>query len=157
MKIADIKITELQNIPVTPPLFKQPLRTGVRLLKLKTDDGLVGLSQIGGFLHSAPVAAIKQERLPFLKGKDPLENERLMHQMLWKFNTRAHGGVWNYAVSAIDVALWDIKGKLYNTPVWRLLGGAQKQIPAYITFGLRAYTSDELAAAGQDSPARGAN
>ena len=46
MKIADIEIIELQNIPVTPPLFKQPLRTGVRLLKLKTDDGLVGLSQI---------------------------------------------------------------------------------------------------------------
>ena len=53
LKIADIEIIELQNIPVTPPLFKQPLRTGVRLLKLKTDDGIVGLSQIGGFMHSA--------------------------------------------------------------------------------------------------------
>ena len=103
MKIADIEIIELQNIPVTPPLFKQPLKTAVRILKLKTDDGLVGLSQIGGFLHAATVAAIKQELLPFLKGKDPLENERLMHQMLWKLNTRTHGGVWNYAVSAIDV------------------------------------------------------
>ena len=58
MKIADLEIIELQNIPVTPPLFKEPLRTGVRLLKLKTDDGLVGLSQIGGFLHAATVAAI---------------------------------------------------------------------------------------------------
>ena len=155
MKIADIEIIELQNIPVTPPLFKQPLRTGVRLLKLKTDDGHVGLSQIGGFLHAATIAAIKDELLPFLKGKDPLENERLMHQMLWKFNTRAHGGVWNYAVSAIDVALWDIKGKFYNTPVWRLLGGAQKSIPAYITFGLRAYSRDELAAAAKHWVASG--
>ena len=155
MKIADIEIIELQNIPVTPPLFKQPLRTGVRLLKLKTDDGLVGLSQIGGFLHAATIAAIKQELLPFLKGKDPLENERLMHQMLWKFNTRAHAGVWNFAVSAIDVALWDIKGKFYNAPVWRLLGGAQKSILAYITFGLRAYGRDELAAAAKHWVANG--
>jgi L-rhamnonate dehydratase len=149
LKIADIEILELQNIPVTPPLFKQPVRTAVRLLKVKTDDGRIGLSQLGGFMHSATAAFVQQDLLPFLKGKDPLENERLMHQMLWKFNTRAHAGVWNFAASAIDVALWDIKGKFYNTPVWRLLGGAQKAIPSYITFGLRAYSRDELAAAAK--------
>jgi L-rhamnonate dehydratase len=149
LKIADIEILELQNIPVTPPLFKQPLRTAVRLLKVKTDDGRIGISQLGGFMHSATAAFIQQDLLPFLKGKDPLENERLMHQMLWKFNTRAHAGVWNFAASAIDVALWDIKGKFYNAPVWRLLGGAQKAIPAYITFGLRAYSRDELAEAAR--------
>jgi L-rhamnonate dehydratase len=73
----------------------------------------------------------------------------LMHQMLWKFNTRAHGGVWNFAVSAIDVALWDIKGKFFKTPVWRLLGAAQKSVPAYITFGLRAYSKEQLADAAK--------
>ena len=65
-----------------------------------------------------------------------------MHQMLWKFNTRAHAGVWNFAVSAIDVALWDIKGKFFKVPIWRLLGAAQKSLPAYITFGLRAALLD---------------
>ncbi|MEA2659387.1 MAG: L-rhamnonate dehydratase [Candidatus Binatota bacterium] len=155
MKIAAIDLIELQNIPVTPPLFKQPLRTGVRLVKVKTDDGLVGLSQLGGFMHSAGAAFIREELAPFLIGKDPLENERLMHQMLWKFNTRAHSGIWNFAVSAVDVALWDIKGKFYNTPVWRLLGGAQKSVPAYITFGLRAYGRDELAAAAKHWAANG--
>ncbi len=149
MKIADIEIIELQNIPVTPPLFKQPVRAAVRLLKIKTADGIVGLSQFGGFMHSATAAFIQQDLAPFLKGQDPLENERLMHQMLWKFNTRAHAGVWNFAASAVDVALWDIKGKFYNAPVWRLLGGAQKSIPAYITFGLRAYGRDELAEAAK--------
>jgi len=39
-----LSCSELQNIPVTPPLFKQPLRTSVRLLKVKTEDGLVGIS-----------------------------------------------------------------------------------------------------------------
>jgi len=155
LKIADIELLELQNIPVTPPLFKQPVRTAVRLVKVKTDDGLVGISQFGGFMHSATAAFIQQDLLPFLKGKDPLENERLMHQMLWKFNTRAHAGVWNFAVSAIDVALWDIKGKFYKAPIWRLLGGAQKSIPAYITFGLRAYGRDELAAAAKHWVAAG--
>ncbi|HMF74316.1 MAG TPA: mandelate racemase/muconate lactonizing enzyme family protein [Bryobacteraceae bacterium] len=106
-------------------------------------------------MHSAGAAFIREELAPFLIGKDPLENERLMHQMLWKFNTRAHSGIWNFAVSAIDVALWDIKGKFYNTPVWRLLGGAQKSVPAYITFGLRAYGRDELAAAAKHWAANG--
>ena len=78
-----------------------------------------------------------------------------MHQMLWKFNTRAHAGVWNFAVSAIDVALWDIKGKFFKTPIWRLLGGAQKSLPAYITFGLRAYSRDELAEAAKYWVGRG--
>jgi L-rhamnonate dehydratase len=155
LKIADIEILELQNIPVTPPLFKQPVRAAVRLLKVKTDDGIVGLSQIGGFMHSATIAFIRNDLTPFLKGKDPLETERLMHQMIWKFNTRAHGGVWNFAVSAIDVALWDIKGKFYNAPVWRLLGAAQKSIPAYITFGLRAYARDQLAEAAKYWVAKG--
>jgi L-rhamnonate dehydratase len=149
LKIAGVEIIELQNIPVTPPLFKQPLRAAARLLKVNTEEGIVGVSQLGGFMHSATTAFIQQDLAPFLRGKDPLENERLMHQMLWKYNTRAHAGVWNFAVSAIDVALWDIKGKFYNAPVWRLLGGAQKSVPAYITFGLRAYDRDELAAAAK--------
>lgn len=149
MKIADIELLELKNIPVTPPLFKEPVRTGVRIVKVKTDEGLTGISQFGGFMHSATAAFIQTDLLPFLQGKDPLENERLMHQMLWKFNTRAHAGVWNFAVSAIDVALWDIKGKFYKAPIWRLLGGAQKSIPAYITFGLRAYNREDLAGAAK--------
>lgn len=155
MKIANIEIVQLQNVPVTPPLFKQPVRAGVRLLKVSTDDGIIGISQFGGFMHSATAAFIQHDLAPFLIGQDPLENERLMHQMLWKFNTRAHAGVWNFAVSAIDVALWDIKGKFYNAPVWRLLGGAQKSIPAYITFGLRAYSRDELAEAAKYWAAKG--
>jgi L-alanine-DL-glutamate epimerase-like enolase superfamily enzyme len=155
LKIADVEILELQDIPVTPPLFKEPVRATVRLLQVKTDDGIVGISQIGGFMHSATMAFIRHDLAPFLKGKDPLETERLMHQMMWKFNTRAHGGVWNFAVSAIDVALWDIKGKFYNTPVWRLLGAAQKSLPAYITFGLRAYSRDDLAEAAKYWVAKG--
>ncbi len=125
LKIADIEILELQNIPVTPPLFKAPVLVAVRVLKVKTDDGIVGLSQIGGFMHSATAAFIQNDLTTLLKGKDPLETERLMHQMLWKFNTRAHAGVWNFAVSAIDVALWDIKGKFFKVPIWRLLGAPE--------------------------------
>ena len=60
-------------------------------------------------------------------------------------------------MSAVDIALWDIKGKHYKEPVWRLLGGAKKKVPAYITFGLLEFSREQLvefarrfAAEGQD-------
>jgi L-alanine-DL-glutamate epimerase-like enolase superfamily enzyme len=47
-------------------------------------------------------------------------------------------------VSAVDIALWDIKGKHYREPVWRLLGGAKKRVPVYITFGLLEFNREQL-------------
>ena len=149
MKITAIEIVDLANIPVKPPLFKDPVRSSAKLVKVETDEGLIGVSHIYGPTPTVSAALIKEELTPFLKGKDPLETERLMHHMLWRFNSRGHGGIWNFAVSAIDIALWDIKGKQYKTPVWRLLGGAQKTLPAYITFGVRAYSKEELVEAAK--------
>lgn len=107
MKITGIEIIELRNIPITPPLFKQPVRTAA--LKVKTDQGIVGVSQLGGFMHSATTAFVQQDLRALLARQRPIgKNERLTHQMLWKYNTRADASVWNFAVSAIDVALWDI-------------------------------------------------
>ena len=155
MKIAAIEIFELANIPVTPPLVKSPMFQSVTLLQVKTDDDIVGISQISGLMPSATIAFIERDLAPFLKGKDPLETERLMHQMLWNFNSRAHAGVWSFAVSAIDVALWDIKGKYFKIPVWRLLGGAQKAVPAYLTYGFRTYSREDLVGAAKHFVAQG--
>jgi L-rhamnonate dehydratase len=149
MKVATIEVVELANIQVTPPLFKAPMSQGVTLLKVKTDNGIVGMSQVTGMMLPSTVSFIRQELGPFLTGRDPLETERLMHEMLWKFNSRAHAGVWSFAVSAVDVALWDIKGKYFDIPVWRLLGGAQKSVPAYFTYGFRNYSREELAEAAR--------
>jgi L-alanine-DL-glutamate epimerase-like enolase superfamily enzyme len=128
---------------------------GITLLKVKTDNGIVGISQVSGMMLPTTIAFIQHDLAPFLHGRDPLDTERLMHEMLWKFNSRAHGGVWNFAVSAIDIALWDIKGKHFNIPVWRLLGGAQKSVPAYFTYGFRNYSREELAEAAKHFVAQG--
>src|SRR5690606_6590697 len=63
-------------------------------------------------------------------------SERLGH----KFVT----GVFACANSLIDVALWDIKGKATNQPIWQMLGGARSVAPVYITFGLPGYTEEQL-------------
>jgi len=58
-------------------------------------------------------------------------------------------------VSAIDIALWDIKGKHYREPVWRLLGGAQNPVQAYVTFGLKQYEKDQLVEVAKQLVERG--
>jgi len=147
LKIASVRIFVLSGIEVTPPVSRRKIRAETMLVSVETDAGILGISEIKYAPKSATIRFICDELAPFLKGKDPLDTERLMHQMLWRFNNRGHGGVWNHAVSAIDVALWDIKGKFLKQPVWRLLGGAQVSVPAYVTFGLREYSREELAEA----------
>jgi L-alanine-DL-glutamate epimerase-like enolase superfamily enzyme len=149
MKIADIRTLTLADIPIEVPFQKTPIRSSLHLVLVETDDGIVGISEISHAPKSATVAFIENDLTPFLKGRDPLETERLMHLMLWNFNTRAHSGVWNAAASAIDVALWDIKGKYFDMPVWRLLGGAQSAVPAYLTCGLRTYSTEQLVEAAR--------
>src|SRR4029434_2890820 len=64
-------------------------------------------------------------------------------------------GAWSSAVSAVDIALWDIKGKHLGQPVWKLLGGYSATVPAYITFGLLEYTREQLVEVAKQFTAQG--
>jgi L-rhamnonate dehydratase len=97
-------------------------------LTIETDDGVRGIS--GPF--RAPCAHIVSSQLrPILLGKDPRASEYLwdvMHRLL------VHGrqGEAMFAISVVDCALWDLKGKWLSQPVWRVLGGPTRtEIPAY--------------------------
>ena len=97
-------------------------------LVIETDDGVSGLA--GPF--RAPCAHIVATQLrPILLGRDPLATEYLwdvMHRLL------VHGrqGEAMFAISVVDCALWDLKGKWLGQPVWRVLGGPTRmEIPAY--------------------------
>ncbi|MDP2949379.1 MAG: mandelate racemase/muconate lactonizing enzyme family protein [Chloroflexota bacterium] len=150
MKIARIEASYLTNVPITPPpLLKEPNRASVVIVEVETDTGLVGYGATGGMLPWSIVSFINREAAPALVGEDPLLTERVWTLMLKRFNQRALTGVWSFATSAIDIALWDIKGKCFGQPVWRLLGGAQNPVPAYITFGLPHYTREQLAEAAK--------
>jgi L-rhamnonate dehydratase len=111
---------------------------------VETDKGIAGHGLTRGSQRFAIREFINREAAPFLRGKNPLETERVWNQLYKQFNPRAQTGMWSSAVSAIDIALWDLKGKHYKEPVWRLLGGAQNPVPAYVTFGLKQYSADQL-------------
>ncbi len=105
------------------------------LVKITTDDGLVGWGEsITQFKEAnAPVAAlINGLAEDFLIGKDPINNIaiwRSLKERAWWYGYR--GGIASYAISAIDIALWDLKGKALNTSVLQLLGGpVHERLPA---------------------------
>ena len=97
------------------------------LVKITTEDGVVGWGESITQFPEANFAtkAIIEGMAERVIGKDPLENIAIWHQLRdkkWWYGYR--GGIASYAVAAIDMALWDIKGKLLNTSVLNLLGGA---------------------------------
>jgi L-rhamnonate dehydratase len=93
--------------------------------KVTAEDGAWGLGMTS---HGRPVAAVIEDHLgPQLVGEDVFAGEKIA-DMLFRL-TKPYGspGLASYAISAIDLALWDLRGKLLGQPVYKLLGGAQKE------------------------------
>ena len=91
-------------------------------LTLKADNGLQGLY---GPIDTEAAYVVHQQLRQFVLGKDPLAGETLWDQM-FRSNRHARGGAYMMAISAIDNAAWDLRGRYFNTPVYRLLGGPTK-------------------------------
>jgi L-alanine-DL-glutamate epimerase-like enolase superfamily enzyme len=154
MKITDVKAT-LHKIPIEAPLLKEKISTPIVFTTVETDQGVTGYGLTRAAQRHGAKEFINREAAPFLRGKNPLETERVWQQLYKQFNPRGQTGMWSSAVSAIDIALWDIKGKHYQEPVWRLLGGAQNPVPAYVTFGLRNYDAEQLGEVAKQFVAEG--
>ena len=154
LKITDVKAT-LHRVPVEVPLLKEAIVMAVLFTVVETDQGVSGYGLTRGAQRYGMREFINREVAPFLRGKNPLETERIWNQLYKQFNPRAQTGMWSSAVSAIDIALWDIKGKHYKEPVWRLLGGAQNPVASYVTFGLKQYTRDQLVEVAEQVVAQG--
>jgi L-alanine-DL-glutamate epimerase-like enolase superfamily enzyme len=154
LKITDVKAT-LHRVPVEVPLLQEKLVTAIVFLTVETDVGVAGHGLTRGSQRFGIREFVNRELAPFLRGKNPLETERVWNQLYKQFNPRAQTGMWSSAVSAIDIALWDIKGKHYKEPVWRLLGGAQNPVPAYVTFGVKQYSKEQLVEVAKQLVAQG--
>src|SRR6201998_2887995 len=92
-------------------------------LKIETDEGIQGLGDATLNGRELAVAAYLQEHvIPCLIGRDPGQIEDIW-QYLYRGAYWRRGPVTMSAIAAVDMALWDIKGKALNTPVYNLLGG----------------------------------
>lgn len=109
-----------------------------------TTEGVTGYGVTGRFLSAEVVHLLEHGFAATATGLDPLDIEALSATLAKKFNPRQSTGVFVSAMSALDLALWDIKGKTIGLPVAKLIGGARTAVPAYATVGLPAYSEAEL-------------
>jgi len=128
MKIQTIKVTNLA--PNSELGQTQPVHA---VVQIQADDGAVGISRA----YASTSALIADDLSPLLVGANPLNGERLwekVYRLVTTGGAPARLGI--SALGAIDIALWDLKGKILGCSVHRLLGGFRDKIPAYADGGM---------------------
>jgi L-alanine-DL-glutamate epimerase-like enolase superfamily enzyme len=144
LTITPVRITDVEAIILRQPAVDDAIADGSQddlVIKVHTDEGIVGIGEV----DSAPEAvaalveresshAIAGSLRDLLIGEDPRDVERLWRKMYRGLIYIGRRGIALHALSGIDIALWDIKGKAEGKPVYELLGGAKRE-------EVRAYAS----------------
>jgi L-alanine-DL-glutamate epimerase-like enolase superfamily enzyme len=156
--IADIQV-HLVSMPVAGQLADATRKVealGYLIVRMTTRSGLEGIGvtyhEVGG---EGTRGVIEHGIRPRLLGRDPLETEVIWTEMFHYLRGVGRKGMTFCALSAVDTALWDIKGKMLDLPIYRLLGGNRTQVPVYSSGGWTSYSDEELVAEMEDMVAQG--
>lgn len=136
MKIESVR-TELYRLPL-PTVLADSTHGVIKEFELVTVrvrdvDGVEGL----GYTYAVNSGAaafrvlIDEYLAPILRGRDADKTEALWQDMWWKVHYAGRGGHATSAISAVDIALWDLKGRRLTLPLWRLFGGYDPRVPVY--------------------------
>jgi L-rhamnonate dehydratase len=131
-----MKITDIETIVLRQPEVHS-IGDGTQdclIIKVHTDEGITGLGEV----HTSPTVARAVIEAPLshsasmglkevVLGEDPFDTEELWQKMYKKTSVYGRRGIAVQAMSGIDIALWDIKGKALGQPIYRLLGGARSK------------------------------
>ena len=120
---------------------------GFTIVRITTDQGLDGIGmtyhEVGG---SAVRRLILDDIAPKITGRDPLETEVIWTELFHYLRGVGRKGLAFGAISAVDTALWDLKGKILGLPLYRLLGSDRSRIPVYTSGGWTSFNDEELLA-----------
>src|ERR1700731_838411 len=152
MKISHIH-SRILVLPETDPLADSPENPNaarpIVILRIGTDDGIEGIAVT--FYGGATTRSLKSavdDLGALIIGEDPLRLEAIIAKRRAAAGGAGPAGMFTLALAAIDIALWDIRGKALNQPLWKLLGGARQRVPTYAGGALRRNLSlDEVVAA----------
>jgi L-alanine-DL-glutamate epimerase-like enolase superfamily enzyme len=158
MKIAAIRTIAL-SCKVDPPYASAAgvqSRRGGLLVEIETDEGIVGIGE-SGLGGGATATVIEKDLAPMLIGEDPLMIEGLWQRMFARTRQYGRRGVVMQAISGIDIALWDIAGKVARMPVYKLLGACRDRVEAYASGGFyqEGKSASDLAGEAEGYRARG--
>ncbi len=158
-----MKIVDIRAIPLSyrcdPPYGSaggMQAARGALLVEVETDGGVTGIGEAGVGGGSAR-HVIEQQLRPMLLGEDPLLIEGLWQRMFARTRQFGRRGIVMNAISGIDIALWDIAGKVAKLPLYRLLGGCRDRVEAYASGGFyqEGKSVDDLAGEAEGYRARG--
>jgi D-galactarolactone cycloisomerase len=157
MNIKNIEVFVLKTALDTPFAFSQGWVTqrSATLVRITTDNGLHGWGEAfaQGLEPPEIAAAVIQHALsPLLIGQNALDISVLWHKMYSRTRDYGRKGSVVAAISAIDIALWDLAGHFYQQPVYQLLGGAQRTtVKPYATGFYRLHGKDESARLAEEA------
>ena len=147
MKIQQTKVNFVR-LPLEEPLVGAPYMPGMLreffTVQVRTDEGIegIGITGFGGKLVRALGAAI-EDFGELIVGDDPLRIEQVIAKLRAASTSCGRGGIVDLALSAIDTALWDIRGKAFGIPLAQLLGGLREKVPAYASGALTRTTPND--------------
>lgn len=141
-----MKITAVRGIPlrcecepISDALSTSRARQAL-LVRIDTDAGVYGIGE--AFTYGAPLAVarylVENTLAPGLLGRDPAGIEDIWNTLYWSTLASGRRSITMGAISGIDIALWDLLGKLAHKPVYALLGGQRTRIPSYASGGFYA-------------------
>ena len=143
MRIADVR-THVLEAPLTEPFhwsFNGTRTRGACIVEIVADDGTVGWGECFG---PAPLnAAIVNAYAARLVGRDALATDAIWEDLYGAYRDQGQKGLAISALSGVDIALWDLKGKHFGVPAYRLMGGPLRtQVRAYATGTYRVEQGD---------------
>jgi L-alanine-DL-glutamate epimerase-like enolase superfamily enzyme len=157
-----MKVTRVESfvlrIPTVKPIALEYPEHRLVVARVHTDEGLAGLGYTLAFGGggSESIHVYLETRLgPLLVGEDPLFVERLWQKMYRADRGIKRQGVAAYALSALDIALWDLAGKAAGLPLVKLWGAVTDRVPAYGSGGWPKYAVEDLVAEAQRYVAMG--
>lgn len=147
-----MKITEVRAIPLAIPLRREtpesPWAAGLGkqiIVQIYTDADILGLGEAFAYGVPQAVCAVIEELKPFLLGADPTQPDSVIDRLSQAALLYGRRGLGLFALSGIDIALWDILGKVKKQPLYRLLGGTEaRRLPTYASL-LRYHSPPEIA------------
>jgi L-talarate/galactarate dehydratase len=149
MKIKRIR-SQVVRLPLDEPLAGGPAYSRTHnhfvTLRIEATDGIegIGVSFFGGALSATLKHAVEQLG-ELIIGEDPLHVEPIVQKLRTAGASAGPGGILTLAISGIDMALWDIKGKVLGQSLGAVLGGLRDRVPTYASGALvRAYPLDHL-------------
>ena len=149
MKITHVR-TQVVRLPADEPLADGPTVPGATrafvTLTIGTDEGVEGIGvTFFGFALTGALKSAVDSLGELTIGEDPLRIEAIINKLRTAAGACGPGGILTLALSAIDIALWDIKGKVLNLPLAKLLGGFRERVPTYASGALeRRFSLDHI-------------